>query len=334
MLLVLIAWFGLVARTNAAAPNSNRATAAPGCSTIFNLPDFLQKPHDQGNLGWCYAYAAADLASAYQGEQVSAADIAIAYNYAVATAKPAKKLSLNTNHEEFEALPAGGDPASALSEMLGNGTGFCRESDFPSDVLTKISENEKLRKTEITRTHLEDRLESVFAMSRMQATPVTCPSDTFPNVDLSKISEVLRRSEGGRSDPDGSIRLAALERLNCDGRRVPAKFTDRQMGELPLSIKNLNEVLARGAVGAVGLQNSEESHAALLVGRIWDPEKKQCNFIFKDNQVDSEHPERQKIPGFTLMPESEMRKARGSILTVRAAAKWSKAPLPTFVTDP
>ena len=56
------------------------ADGAQDCAPIDLRSDALGEARDQGTIGWCYAYAAADLLTAKLGKKISAVDVAESYN--------------------------------------------------------------------------------------------------------------------------------------------------------------------------------------------------------------------------------------------------------------
>ncbi len=90
---------------------------------------------DQDTMGWCYAFAAADLLSFKLGQRISAASLAIQSN---ADSMPSWIRIPFTGG--VESKMNGGNTANTISNGLGNrwlgaGEGLCLEKDFPRNIL-------------------------------------------------------------------------------------------------------------------------------------------------------------------------------------------------------
>ena len=89
------------------------------CSDVVNLNPPLErdKPRNQDTIGWCYAYAAADLLGHALGKNVSAVSLAASLND-----KPLFRIL---------GIKEGGFIDAAISETMKKG--FCLEKDLPSE---------------------------------------------------------------------------------------------------------------------------------------------------------------------------------------------------------
>ncbi len=109
---------------------SNARKRKSKCSSVDNRKPplveirngkIIDRPRDQDSIGWCYAFAAADLISHKIGKKVSAIDVANAYN--------------NGSVKDFlgfdETSMEGGFTGAAANTILAKG--LCLESQLPSD---------------------------------------------------------------------------------------------------------------------------------------------------------------------------------------------------------
>lgn len=90
------------------------------------VQSFIATPSSQGDLGWCFGWAATDLLSQAVGTPVSALHLSSYYSSTVTSlGKFARQLLWK------QTIPEGGDMATAIDEM--NDLGYvCREKDLPS----------------------------------------------------------------------------------------------------------------------------------------------------------------------------------------------------------
>lgn len=333
------------------------ASPAPeSCKDTFNLPEFLKEPRDQADIGWCYAYAGADLASAYAGQEISAADIAIHHNYGKIK-KSIIPVDRSSSRSALLPLDDGGDMTKALQERAVN-DGFCLEKDFPSSVIQKVVDNPQKKMSEVLKIPLSDRLYQVLKLGQLNYTPVDCNkngiSQAFPNLPIQEISEALYSFDVMDGDTNRSLRLAYLAQQNCDSRRIPGGFAAKDVGVAKLTIASMNQALDEGKVATVGLpmlpyvkiptpeqlekfkgdrlglEKSQGDHAMLLVGRKWDRKTGSCQFIFKNSW--GKAGDGKTVNGYTVLPESELAQVpSGEIATIHKAPTWKPGSMPDFL---
>lgn len=124
------------------------------------LAEFFSTPRDQGEIGWCYGFAAADLLSVEVGVPVSAFHTSAIYNKSIANSPIWKSIAgvgrFIENHSEgrksqFEEIYEGGHIDKALTEAKKEGK-ICSEKDVPyfvkaGDAAFLISYLEEVKKT-------------------------------------------------------------------------------------------------------------------------------------------------------------------------------------------
>lgn len=96
------------------------------CEKVDLSPQF-PKIRNQGNSGWCFAFAAADLLSFYEGTNISALDVVILHN------EVREPEALGLSQEEL--MRKNGWAAHALDRALKEG--FCTEGETPSELNDK-----------------------------------------------------------------------------------------------------------------------------------------------------------------------------------------------------
>jgi hypothetical protein len=152
------------------------------CSSVDLRNESLGEVRNQGSIGWCFAYATADLLSYELGEQVSARNVAQNYHH---------KREADTAEEFIEG---GSIKAAADSSME---FGVCKESDMPSNNKMRYSANDSSYSFKDIFLELE-RLKEVQEDQITEATikPVLRPwafkayQKLFSNADDYKVSPV------------------------------------------------------------------------------------------------------------------------------------------------
>ena len=100
-----------------------------------SMREFFSTPRDQGRLGWCYGFAAADLLSHKMGKPVSAAHVSAIYNEGEEKgffSSLYRPIGVAAGLGKFDLYEAGWMDKS-LERVRKKGK-ICNESDFPYDL--------------------------------------------------------------------------------------------------------------------------------------------------------------------------------------------------------
>lgn|GEM_PF-5099275 len=278
----LLILFGLISEITAWATLTNEKT----CRSVDlrKKYDFLKFASDQGKgAETCYAFAAADLVSAKLGRPVSAIDIHTAFQNSL-TGKAFSLLSIS-----------GGLPNSAIDSAQSRG--FCPEDQVRSsnNVLISLLSNTKsnfgktlseLKELSTILAELPPKSRRNFAQCK--ASQIEGFNYFFPKMSINALVDILSQS------PAEEI-LDRLIDFNCDKKRIQADFkivshwgfgdTFSEMASY-LTDAELDQenAVALGFRGNI-LKNiyvSTGEHASTIIGRRWDKERKQCEYLLKN----------------------------------------------------
>ncbi len=128
--------FGIQASLAEESQNRPVARSASQCAPLDirpqhpQLADMWNNPRDQDGVGWCYAYAAADLLSVEAGMNVSAAELSYRYNRNIERSFFSRVVRNTFDGRERE-IHEGGFVNNAVKEGLKRGV--CAETILPSD---------------------------------------------------------------------------------------------------------------------------------------------------------------------------------------------------------
>jgi hypothetical protein len=326
------------------------------CKSIWNLPHFLEKPRNQNNIGWCYAYAAADLASSFAGQKLSAAHMAILYNKNRYGGE--HRLEKNTTLRSRETtLPESGYESYTLEYALNEGV--CLEKDLPSDLIKTTYVNSTKKMTEVQTTSVANRLYNTLHAGEQSKSTVNCPRTgtgiAFPKIPAKNIAEILARVKN--DDNNGSQRLSLLARENCKRTGIQLNYSaeDVKYSE-QTSSRDLDKLLLSGNIASVAvpfvptiknpsnddlfkfngdrkaLERSDGHHALVLVGRKWDPRTEKCNYLFKNSWGDMTDPSQKTKNGYTIIDEQELNKVQtGGITYIDKKPNWKPGKIPDFL---
>lgn len=212
-----------------------------------NLSAELGPVRDQEDIGWCYAYTSADLATQHARKKgidfrASAADIAFRYIRDHKSKEPG-----------VPGLPVatmrGGGPRKALTAMIA--AGFCSEKDSPSQDFAFGTIKETV--TEIESFHkaaLAGRPgDPCHELARTRA--------LFPGIPFEVFAEALHRLGQGPHEF-----FDALSASNCEGKR-------NSLGLDPGQVKFFSagdaQERAAGVMGAIDAQLSKGSASGITV---------------------------------------------------------------------
>lgn len=273
-------------------------TSADKCSPV-DLRSKLPPVRDQADTGWCYAFAAADLVSAYTGMQVSPADMAIRYQNTQETQKLHRK-SVKIRGKDCEVPLAdayqGGEIHEAIM-MAVKSEGVCLDDQVPTDenFVDNIKKLETARRKILIEYKSDDdifhRCQVMGAMKSLF--PSQDPVKMLQYLALSKAlnwqvySEMVSKAcKGKRKKLDRKIRVGNLDVDSPETAHL--KKTAQQ---------KMDTLLSNGhAVGYSSyfyfdgkymdrkkFLNDGDSHATTVVGRKWNEKEQHCEYLVRNS---------------------------------------------------
>ncbi|MCP4915232.1 MAG: hypothetical protein GY909_19080 [Oligoflexia bacterium] len=257
---------------------------------------------NQDSIGWCYAYAAADLISHKTGQSVSAVDVANAYNEG----------SWDDFWGSDESDMEGGFTASAANAAIKRG--LCLESQLPSqdylfseasqNLMSELKAIEGLYDTYYERTTRPGRIygrnrltgsafDTAHNTFKTQLCNGTIPSDweeIFANLNVNEFMTVMR---GASSANDFIDKLIAE---SCKPRVKPTISLSYESDDMFTStnsmMNTINNKLNSGDV--LGLSywatvlsdkhdTSSGGHASLIVARKFNATTGSCDYMVRNS---------------------------------------------------
>lgn len=280
---------------------SNRSD---GCSSVDLRGAALGPARNQGNIGWCYAFTAADLVSQKLGVRVSAADIAFQYTTKYSedynsfveslnqtTISAAKSAGYSNEKTQkmlqkkvtvSEGLRKGGEPREAISYTQKGG--FCLEKNLPSqntDLERNIENIEKIENHK-RNLNLTNQLPCAADYDDLQR--------MFPNLRLSDYLDILKRASIENIPKLMADRTCQPRIKSADlsfKRQYASERKDR-----PVLFNKLDEQLnKKTAVGIVynaeviteGSTEDKTNHASIVVARKYNPDSGFCEYLVRNS---------------------------------------------------
>lgn len=277
------------------------------CSTVdireksTTLARILSVPRNQGPIGWCYGFAAADLLSAEVGEEVSAAHVSSIYNKRVASNffwRIGYSIGDLFKKDDLGEVFEGGFIGRALKNTLAAGS-VCRELEMPYDKKYLGQFRDIMRSLD----GLSDRLEreTVSKAEALSELRSLLGRDQFPGVDhetvlgdiqkknLNKVVEEIMRvscAENLVPLPRMKVKSANKPRLNQDSQER-FESSVRKIGKF---YRLLNDRLDAGKPVGISynvklVTEQSGGHASVIVARRWN--KGQCEYRIRNSWGDS-----------------------------------------------
>ena len=267
------------------------------CTQVDNRNDILGEVRDQDSMGWCYAYAAADLITYKYGQRVSAVDVALKHNDPQSYDDPKSHddqdvdddLFLDTEEKESEI--EGGLVEMGVKIPLQRGV--CLESDVPSDDYKDVELLGILQNAESLQ---HDFLNTVYK-NREEIRKDICSRfssilSLFPQLNINDIVEILEKSSRtnfidnlrnkgckSRVVKDKNVKLVAKAANNYNEKLLLFSEIDKQ-----LESKN---VVSATLVGELLVDrdtvSSNINHAMLVVGRRFNSQTKHCEYLLRNS---------------------------------------------------
>ncbi len=287
-----------------------------------DLRDRLGPILNQDEVGWCYAYTAADLVSFKLKQRVSPIDIA-AIHHRKNDHDDAKSLALAFGRGS--ELGTGGIASSAILDSQEAG-GFCDEKSINANDLSSSTElNEALKdlnSTSLTNFGKEN-------ISYDDCVKLERAKKLFPGVSVDEIQELAKR--------EYIINLvSAVSDKACNPRIMPnppfktknlVNYSEKIKNVLPMTRNQFSEVdrvISSGKPISIGIfmerfydfggaPNKHAKHAMTIVGKRFNPETGECEYIVR-NSWGPECSARYKATvscenGTLFISEKELRKA-------------------------
>ncbi len=296
-LLLLIATHGVASEERIIQIPKHMCGSVDIRSTRPALQEIFSTPRNQGLIGWCYGFAAADLISAEVGETLSSAHVSSIYNKKVASNffwRIGYSIGDLFKKDDMGEVYEGGFIGKAIKDTISLGS-VCREADMPYDRkylgqfrdimegLDKLSE--KLSSNKISDTEARDSLRLILDP---QLFPLTDPSTILQDLrekNLNKVVEDVMRSNCGENLvnlPDMKVRNKTKPRLRNDSE----ESFDSSVRRIGKFFSALNEKLEAGKPVGISynvnrVTRQSGGHASVVIARRWKID--QCEYRIRNS---------------------------------------------------
>lgn len=258
---------------------------------------------NQGDIGWCYAYAAADLMSFHARRPLSAVDVAILNNnfaqdpfrdrlelptfLSTTEALRGYYAKNNINADDvkqsylnklFDSRREGGQEDEALRIAMQRGV--CSEADMPS----RLTDDNSSLYAELQRP-TETRNQNSFSCTSQEARSYSL----LPNLNNGQIAEVVAKASPFYT-------LFALRQKNCRQTYKPQKKTISKASapQYGRAFSLLDAQLDKNAPAMVSynfnmISSEDGAHASIIVGRRLNSKTGQCEYKVRNSWGNYNH---------------------------------------------
>lgn len=257
--------------------------SASNCSTV-DLRKKLSPLRNQGNTGWCFAYAASDLLTAKLGKEISAVSVAINF-------KTDSILSFFDRLKGNSAFRSG----TISSAILASRDKLCLESELPSD-LANIDLEKSFKNIKTNHLSMDDCISLGEIISQSQLN------------NFIKITKKLSERES----------LKQMAEVSCK-KTLNHKLTTQEIKKSEL-ISGMNGVLDQGQIIGISIdprfweegknyKGKKFDHSVSVVGRKWDSKTNSCRYLIRNSMgTDCRNydPVYSCEKGYTWVPETTL----------------------------
>lgn len=247
---------------------------ATGCSEI-DPPRNLPPIRDQGTVGCCFSYTAADLLSVKLGSVVSALDLAIAANMeSSGSASASEGLLCN-----------GGDIGAAIDSAKSKG--ICDEKNLPSTDMSQKQEFRDIQESfdRLAKLQLTVKASDGVDPNCQEILPII--EHFFPNQNLKDLLAVVQES-------NEKTLLAELADNTCqDRKKVPRDLNQTTQGHSRLALQKIHEKISKGVIVGISYDSNflrepkdrrkNAQHASSIVGRRWNTSSGKCELLLRNS---------------------------------------------------
>lgn len=256
------------------------------------MKEHFSIPRNQDSIGWCYAFAAADLISAEMDTPISSLHASLIYNQhhesglmSRVIADRTHEYGLDRGTKKFFETYEGGDFTSSLRVIQGHRK-ICPESLLPFDQHKGKTTMELIYEMERIKQNNQNQL---FPHTLMcNELNQTLPDFGFTKSDMSKIASLLVQDNINSA-------LEALAEMQCKNKQLDIPFFKTKTLATPLKgtllekknfLANINMMVNIGKpVGirykAQDISLAHGNHINLITGRRWNNGR--CEYKFRNS---------------------------------------------------
>lgn len=293
-------------------------TPEAACSTIDFRTTFPMKVRNQNNLSWCFAHDAADyLQYTFRiPEQISAADIAIAYSE-THVSKVMTFFKRIFSRDSRGKPPQTGFIQKAVRKIIPQG--YCPESVLPSDYWTRLSTSDQSQ----SKIGILDAILDLYSLQKKVKSGEIASAQELPwfyvfdNLSKDQFFAILKNTKQRKLLPEMRQIVCQNERVAFPNSPIHTKFSLRTARVFQKINENFDQDMPASIDFYSGIfedydhykRKLDDLHTVLLYGRKYDPETKECVYLMKNSYGEDCKRYDSKIKcesGYLWFPESKL----------------------------
>lgn len=264
---------------------------------IKNNPEMrnhFSSPRDQDSIGWCYAFAAADLMTAEMGTPVSALHSSIIFNHETFKNDSRRKWGEEFRAKEgrFSEVYEGGWSNKAIEDARRN-RWICSEKSLPFDmdrpeqIKTMIDELENLKRMKemlkVTGSYTANEHVKTCEMIQDIARPFKISEEAVSSIANSLINQNMNQTLHAFANSVCTEKIHPIPKI-----RLKDVFKqDNSDKNRRNYMRDLNRALAQGKPIQLSYKpkyistSPDGSHASIIIGRRWN--KGRCEYNIRNS---------------------------------------------------
>lgn len=255
--------------------SAHAAAPSNDCSPVDLRGPTLGAPRDQGDTGWCFNYAAADLLDFHISKRVSVTDLGIQNH----EKSPSGVLTLDRFSKPDAKIGYGGRISNALKRVR---RGYvCLEDDLSSESFAKITETVARGNRSQTSANLDIKaanLEILKIKKALDAGSKPASWIAFPGLERAAFYKILKNN---RADEIWENLIQA----SCgDRREATGHFKIDQKTSMDQALDQGKIIGIEYDAAILKSKNSSEyyPHASTVVGRRANPRTGKCELLIRN----------------------------------------------------
>ncbi len=255
---------------------TNYESEIASCKNI-DMREKMGPVRDQDSVGWCYAFAAADLLSYKMGQKISAVDVAMTYND-TSLFKGFRKNYFGSTEDNLELGYIHSSIEAAAKK------GLCLNEKLSGDDIKNISLKQAIQTIEQVKSAKIKDLKGVSEICESalnQVFPLTNFQDVLEVVKVSSKSDFLinlaDRACAPRINSPANLKIQSETFLYHTFSAKQKKFKD-----IDIQLSKNNPV-AIGVSSELFISGSYIGHAMSIVGRTWNEKTNECQYIVRNS---------------------------------------------------
>lgn len=258
----------------------------PLIKTRPELRQHFSVPKNQDSIGWCYAFSASDIMSAYLGKPISSLHTSIINNYASYSNGALKRVAekyMKTEKTPYKEVYETGNVEDSIRHASKKGW-ICTEKGLPFDAPRPNQINDMIRRLEalkLKNKETKSSLQNVCEDIMRTIEPFKVVATELENLAMNLVSTNMNETLNKFADSACTEKIQNLPKMDLE---VKTKVDGKGKPNNDY-LQHLNKLLTNGHVTQVAymvdsITTISGPHSSIVMGRRWNND--QCEFYIRN----------------------------------------------------